>query len=67
MFTNIAHLRMPEQPSPTRAIADPQESDTLSPGSHLTTFTAPFGTIGLGICYDIVRLPSLLQSLSSHR
>ncbi len=34
-----------------------QESDTLTGGSHLTTFEAPFGKIGLGICYDIVRAP----------
>ncbi|OXC70965.1 hydrolase [Cryptococcus neoformans Bt63] len=35
-----------------------KESDTLTGGSHLTTFTAPFGKIGLGICYDI-RFPEM--------
>lgn len=32
----------------------PQESDSLTPGTWLTSFEAPFGKIGLGICYDIV-------------
>lgn len=32
-----------------------KESDTLSPGVQLTSFEAPFGKIGVGICYDIVR------------
>jgi predicted amidohydrolase len=32
-----------------------QESDTLTAGKTITSFTAPFGKIGLGICYDIVR------------
>eukprot|EP00300_Choanocystis_sp_HF-7_P012556 c17934_g1_i3.p1 GENE.c17934_g1_i3~~c17934_g1_i3.p1 ORF type:complete len:194 (-),score=27.34 c17934_g1_i3:96-677(-) len=29
------------------------ESDTLSSGDSVTTFTSPWGTIGVGICYDI--------------
>ncbi|WVO13377.1 hypothetical protein L204_100992 [Cryptococcus depauperatus] len=37
-----------------------KESDTLTGGSRLTTFTAPFGKIGLGICYDI-RFPEMAQ------
>lgn len=35
-----------------------QESDSLTGGDKLTTFTAPFGKIGLGICYDI-RFPEM--------
>ena len=34
------------------------ESDTLTAGSHPTTFNSPWGKIGLGICYDI-RFPEL--------
>lgn len=32
-----------------------KESDTLSPGNHLTYFNAgePLGNVGVGICYDI--------------
>lgn len=51
---HYAPERSQERPN-ARVSANMQESDTLSPGGHLTTFTAPFGTIGLGICYDIVR------------
>ncbi|RSH92664.1 hypothetical protein EHS25_008109 [Saitozyma podzolica] len=35
-----------------------KESDSLTGGSTLTTFEAPFGKIGLGICYD-VRFPEM--------
>jgi omega-amidase len=41
--------------------ADDQESDSLTAGKTITTFTAPFGKIGLGICYDIVRLPPVIM------
>lgn len=35
-----------------------KESDTLSPGGRATTFETPWGTVGVGICYD-VRFPEL--------
>jgi predicted amidohydrolase len=40
-----------------RTEANDQESDSLTAGKTITTFSAPFGKIGLGICYDIVRPP----------
>jgi omega-amidase len=30
-----------------------QESDTLSPGNQVTSFATPWGTMGVGICYDM--------------
>lgn len=36
------------------------ESDTLTGGSQITTFTTPYGVVGLGICYDI-RFAELAQ------
>merc|ERR1719295_307352 len=30
-----------------------KESDALSPGNQLTTFSTPWCEVGLGICYDI--------------
>ena len=41
-----------------------RESDTLSAGSHLTTFDSPWGRVGLGICYDI-RFPEYAQALTA--
>jgi predicted amidohydrolase len=32
-----------------------QESETLTGGDTLNMFETPFGKIGLGICYDVVR------------
>lgn len=43
-------------PSPRR------ESDTLSPGNAITTVNTPFGTIGVGICYDM-RFPELSMAM----
>lgn len=48
-----------------------KESETLTGGTTLNTFETPFGKIGLGICYDIVRplvlfpLPLLTHFLDS--
>jgi omega-amidase len=39
-----------------------RESDTLSGGSTISTFDAPFGKIGVGICYDI-RFPEQAQCM----
>ena len=30
-----------------------KESDSLSPGNSVTTFSTPWCKVGLGICYDI--------------
>eukprot|EP01068_Selenidium_serpulae_P008907 Selendium_serpulae@DN5104_c0_g1_i1.p1 len=35
-----------------------KESDTLSPGGSVSTFSTPWGKMGVGICYD-VRFPEL--------
>ncbi|CEL95739.1 unnamed protein product [Vitrella brassicaformis CCMP3155] len=39
-----------------------KESETLSAGGQVTTFESPFGTIGVGICYD-VRFAELALSM----
>jgi len=39
-----------------------KESDTLSAGQSLSTFTTPYGKVGLGICYDM-RFPYLAMLL----
>lgn len=54
MFLSEAGLPLPPLPPLTLT----QESDSLTGGSTLTTFEAPFGKIGLGICYD-VRFPEM--------
>lgn len=40
------------------------ESNTVSPGTELVTVSAPFGVLGLSICYDL-RFPGLYQELRS--
>ncbi|KAJ4458849.1 nitrilase [Paratrimastix pyriformis] len=49
-----AHLFDVDVPGGIRFV----ESETLSPGDQVTTFPTPWGTAGLGICYD-VRFPHL--------
>ncbi|CAN0548755.1 unnamed protein product, partial [Ectocarpus sp. 8 AP-2014] len=39
-----------------------KESDTLSPGDSITMVETPFGTIGVGICYDM-RFPELSMAM----
>lgn len=39
------------------------ESDVLTPGEDVTTFTTPWGKLGLMICYDI-RFPELARLLA---
>eukprot|EP00126_Sphaerothecum_destruens_P015719 Sdes_comp9757_c0_seq1m1273 len=40
-----------------------QESKVLSAGDSITTFSTPWGRIGVGICYDI-RFPELAMLMS---
>ncbi|SHK97989.1 carbon-nitrogen hydrolase family protein [Desulforamulus aeronauticus] len=40
-----------------------KESDTLSPGHAATSFTTPFGRVGVAICYDI-RFPELIRTMT---
>lgn len=40
-----------------------KESDTLTAGSEITTFTTPYGKMGIVICYDL-RFPELSALLS---
>ncbi|MGB9792683.1 MAG: carbon-nitrogen hydrolase family protein, partial [Thermacetogeniaceae bacterium] len=39
-----------------------KESDTLAPGNRATVFEAPFGRVGVMICYDL-RFPELARLL----
>eukprot|EP01119_Soliformovum_irregulare_P002061 TRINITY_DN1211_c0_g2_i2.p1 TRINITY_DN1211_c0_g2~~TRINITY_DN1211_c0_g2_i2.p1 ORF type:complete len:211 (-),score=42.57 TRINITY_DN1211_c0_g2_i2:579-1211(-) len=41
-----------------------KESTTLSPGDTITTFRTRYGTMGVGICYDI-RFPELAQLMAA--
>ena len=38
------------------------ESETVEPGEHVVTAEAPFGTVGLSVCYDL-RFPELYRRL----
>jgi predicted amidohydrolase len=38
------------------------ESRTITPGSSVTTFEAPFGKVGLSVCYDL-RFPELYRAM----
>jgi predicted amidohydrolase len=40
-----------------------KESDTLTAGNEITTFTTPYGKMGVVICYDL-RFPELSALLS---
>lgn len=40
-----------------------KESDTIKPGQQVVTADTPFGTVGLGICYDL-RFPELYRSMA---
>ncbi|GGP23343.1 carbon-nitrogen hydrolase family protein [Silvimonas iriomotensis] len=37
------------------------EAETIEPGDKVTTFTTPFGRVGLSICYDL-RFPELFRA-----
>jgi nitrilase len=40
------------------------ESRTIVPGSSVTTFEAPFGKVGLSVCYDL-RFPELYRAMGN--
>jgi len=40
------------------------ESRTITPGSDVVTFDAPFGRVGLSVCYDL-RFPELYRAMGS--
>eukprot|EP00922_Rhytidocystis_sp_ex-Travisia-forbesii_P005995 GHVS01008703.1.p1 GENE.GHVS01008703.1~~GHVS01008703.1.p1 ORF type:complete len:395 (+),score=104.38 GHVS01008703.1:1570-2754(+) len=62
------HLFDINVPSTTTSSSSPsssicfRESDTLSAGNAITTFTTPFGIVGVGICYDL-RFPLLSAAM----
>jgi omega-amidase len=43
-----------------------KESTVLSPGDELTCFDTPWGSIGLGICYDM-RFPEMAMIAARHK
>jgi nitrilase len=46
----------------TKGVESYDESRTITPGRAVTSFEAPFGKVGLSVCYDL-RFPELYRAL----